>query len=735
METVKSLNRHQSNSHAHRILGVLLVSAIFWNTLAGAQEDSSQARSVSLMEEIVVTSQKKSVGESVQDIPVAMTAVSDSQLDSLNFRSLRDIAIISPNASLETNGNSRSHANFTIRGTGANSSIPSIEAAVGLFINGVYQGIPSGSVVENFDLQSVEILRGPQGTLFGRNVTGGAVIVETKRPSGERGGEIAASLETGLEYGVSAAYETSLSPGKVDARIALLYREDDGWFENDFDDSDFGASDAFIIRPTVRFTPSDSIEQTFIFEHGEGDGDGAPEQALNARGDFELNLNQPGFSDYEWTSLTSETNIDVAFGEGVITNVLGWREYEANFLADIDATGLSLFHAYNHVDQEQVSNELRYAGRFNNVDITLGGFFFSQDVALVEERNLFHPVLLRVVTIAGGGQQDHESLGLFAQAHWHLTDQLTLAFGLRYSSEEKEAQVVPLVPGGICSSVSKSCELSFATVDDDDDWNSVSPRLGVEYRLNEDTMLYATYSEATRSGGYNLRISGPADPGIFDQEEVANYELGIKADLSSRVRLNAAVFRTDQEDLQRSVLATIGTNITQTLTNAADARINGFEADLVVSLTDGVELMLNAGYADMEYTEVFYDLNADGLVNEVDEGLDSPRVSPWSGGATLLGYFDMPSGASLQARISYNYRDEAAANDANTAFYEERKDLSANVTYVFPGQNVELSVYGRNLTEYVPDTGAKLPVPPFPSGGFRAIGEGRSIGAAVKVSF
>jgi iron complex outermembrane receptor protein len=714
--------------------GIVLTSTVFSTSLS-AQEETGRER-VSMLEEIIVSAQKKSVAESVQDVPIAITALSGNQLDALNFRALDDIATISPNVTLDRNGNSRSHANFTIRGSGVNSSIPTVESAVGLFVNGVYQGIPAGSVLDNFDMGNIQILRGPQGTLFGRNVTGGAVLVETRRPSGETGGELKTSLETGLEYGVTAAYETSLSPGKVDARVAVYYRKDEGWFKNEFDGSDFGKAKTIFARPTFLFHLNDDIEETLIIEYGSSEGDGAAEQGYNLIGvgdGFQINLNERGHNDVNWTSLTSETTVNVAFGDGVITNVFGWRNYEQELGYDVDGSPFTVLHTDSYMDQEQFSNELRYAGNFEGFEVTVGAFYFTQDLFLVEGR-------LRsggAVYQGSGGEQSHDSFGVFSQIGWNLTDDLKLVTGLRYSSEKKDVKVVRRTTSGGCFIATKTCDFSTPGIlDENESWDSISPKLSLEYTLSDNVMFYATYSEATRSGGYNLRISTPLDPGVFDQEDVTNYELGMKSDLmDGRIRLNSAVFHTELDDLQRTVNAAVGNSIIQTITNGADAEIDGIEVDLTISVVEGMELMFNAGYIDMGYTDVFFDLNGDGVLDDKDKGLDTPRVSPWSAGLTALGYYNFDSGASLDGRISYSYRDAQAANDANKSEFSKRNDVAANITYTFPEANVELSIYGRNLLDHVPNSGAGQPIPPWPSGGFRSIGEGRSVGVSAKVYF
>ncbi len=744
MFSISSARRDSERSPAHALslrslrLGTALLTVSL--TLSGmavaqdADEEADREDSVAMMSTVTVTTQKKSVAEDIQSVPIAVTALTSAQLDALNFRSLEDVGIISPNATLDRNGNSKSLANFTIRGVGSNSSIVSIEPAVAVFMNGVYLGIPAGNVVDTYDLANVQILRGPQGTLFGRNVTGGAVLMETRRPSGETGGEVYVSYETGPEYSVAGAYETSLAPGVADLRVAGLYRKDEGWFTNEFDGEPFGEQETWFLRPTLSLSLGESVEQTFILDVGEEEGDGAAEQGFNLIGEgdgFMLNLNRVDPVKLEWTSLTSDTSINVGFGNGVITNIFGYRAYESSGATDIDASPALLFHSNSYIDQEQFSNELRYAGTFGDLDLTTGVFYFTQDVFLAEDRDPFI-----AGPQGGGGTQDHSSYGVFAQGTYALSDQLNLVAGLRYSYEEKSARIVRRQPGG-CDASEEFCDFSLITVDDSDSWNSLSPKLGLEYTPNEDVLLYATVSQATRSGGFNLRLASPIDPGKFDQETVTTYEIGSKGDyFDNRLRANLAIFHNEFDGLQRTVNQTITTDIIQTLTNAADAKSTGFDAEFIFVPVEGIELLANAGYVDMEYTEVFYDLSGDGVVDETDLALKTPRVSPWSYSFGILGYHELESGAQLRGQLIFSYRDPQAAQDRNDTYFDARNDLKANITYVFPSEQFEVSVYGRNLLNEPGNSGARGPLGgAFPSGGFSSLGEGTSVGVSLRARF
>lgn len=706
------------------------VSALTLSSVAFAQDEAADGGS--LIGDIIVTAQKKSVGERAQDVPIAMTALNDGQLEALNVRSLGDLNAISPNVTLDENGTVKGYANFTIRGSSQNSSVPSLEPGVGLFVDGVYQGVSAGSVSDNFDFSSVQILRGPQGTLFGRNVTGGAVLVETARPTDDFGGYAKASIETGPEYSVQGAINVPIVPGAVTARVAGYYREDDGWFTNQFDGSSLGKSRTFIVRPTIKIEAS-GVTQTFITEYGNVNGDGPPLQARNpifGPDPFVINVDDPGLTDRRWYSLTSETNIDVAFGDGTITNVLGYRNIKDLSRADIDASPSVLFIGNFRTDQHQISNELRYAGRFGIAEITTGIYYLNQDLVYVEARAPFI-----AGDRGGGGHQKQNSYGIFAQTSVHLNDQLTLIGGLRYSYEEKSAKIVRLTPG-VCVDIRQPCDFGISpTVDDKRHWDSFSPKLGIDYKITPDALVYASFSKAVRSGGFNVRLSDPLDPGTYNQEQLTAYEVGVKADLLDKaLRVNISAFQNDYDGLQRTVSKFIGTNILQTIDNSADARIKGLEIDITMQPSRELQVVMGAGYLHARYTDIRADLNGDTVIDQKDYDLRLARVPSWSVSAGAIYTHEFGSNATLRGQLFYSHRSDQAGQDNNTVIYPAYEDMRADITYTLPNRATSISVYGRNITDEARNTGSNGPIG-FPSGGFKDVSEGRSVGVEVRHNF
>ena len=735
----------------------------------------AQGATEALSDEIVVTATKR--GDVLaQDVAGALTAFSAEQLEALNFDDLQSLTYTMPNVQLEDIGTAPGVANFGIRGLGINSSIPSVDPTVGVFVDGVYYGINAGIVVDNFDLEAIEVLRGPQGVLFGRNVTGGAILIRTTDPSDEFEVNARIGVETGLEYTGDISVTGPLIPGGVlSYKLAVYNNHDDGWFENDFDGSQHGESDLDIYRLALRAQPTNALDMILRLEQGFGDSDGpaAQNHGLFARGSFDFAINNPGYASGDWEQAIFEANLDVPFGDGTITYVTGWRSYEGRSSSDIDATPVTAFHARAVNMQDQTSHELRYAGTFGPVELTTGLYQFEQSLLYIEERLLIGAPAVRV----GGGDGEFDTWGAFANADWHLNDELTLSLGVRYTEENKQARVsrvrgffdnldgANVVPGeGVVGGSIDGGFLNFSDDPFDLSWTDTSPRVGVQWEPNPDTNIYAFWARGFRSGGVNFRVTTfgstavPQPPTAFDAEEQTSIEVGWKQDFGPH-RLNLAVFHNEIDAMQRETNVPGTSGVQQVIVNAGTAIIQGAELEARFAVTNNFLITAQVGYTHGEYDTVTADL--DGLridcvtpslitdspaatIGACDLDQEIPRLAPWTYGVNFI--YDLPIwGGMLSSRIGYNHRDEAFYNDANTGRLAEADIFDANFTFTPHGQNWSLVLYGDNLTDEA-TWGGDTPLPdiapfggdgagPAPPPTFSPLNEGRVIGAELRLRY
>jgi len=716
-------------------------------------------------DEVIVTATKKAGGENVQDVPIAMTALGADQLNALQVRDISGLSFKMPNVALDDIGTARGTANFAIRGLGVNSSIPSIDPAVGVFVDGMYLGINGGVIFDTFDLESIEVLRGPQGVLFGKNVTGGAVLINTADPSFDFGVKAKVAVEsglrdTGINYYAMGSITGPIMGDKVAGKLAVYYNNDEGWFKSGFDGSNVGKADTFIIRPSLKFEPTPNSEIIAKFEYGESGGDGPVGQSHTNgsgvdgqivnfdRNSFRNSNNERGTTDAEWKNAIIESNFDVDFGDGTVTNIFAWREFNQFGISDIDSTPVSLFHAEFAIDQDQISNELRYSGTFDNVDLTTGLFYFKQNLAYDEVRNLLGlltPSGAPALTQHGGGMQEHKTFGVFANVDYHLNDRATVTAGVRYTDETKDAQITSLFRNlnSPCSVIGGTCVPDFPGTTGNGNFKSSnwSPTLGISGEVSDNTMVYANWKRAFRAGGYNFRVTSPATtPGPFGDERVDTFEIGMKKDWPGLARLNASVFKTSIRDMQRELnLPSTGSGVVQDIRNTANAEILGLEIDGQIIVSDNLLIDGSIGILNGSYKEILFDISGDGLVNATDLALDIPRLAPVTANIGVIYDHDLGDLGMLTARASYSHRGEAAYTDSNLGILNVANRIDASLALSMNDGRTRLSLYGKNLTNNVQhgnDTQLPSLLGPIPLGGtFAPLAKGRVVGLELQIDY
>jgi len=723
-------------------VGVAFLTCLPAIALAQDQDVASDSGRSVLLEEVTVTARKRD--ESAQDVPLSVTAYGAEQLEALKIRNLENLAVGMPNVALDDIGTFRGTASFSIRGLGINSSIPSIDPTVGVFVDGVYMGQNLGVILDMFDIQSIEVLRGPQGTLFGRNVTGGAVLINTKGPTEEFefSARVAVDGNPSGDGGLNKYAMASISGPMGDTfgyRLSVYQNTDDGWFVNLFNGEDFGEAETTIFRPVLSWQPNDDVEMILRWEHLESDGQGPAGQAHTngsgvpgsfanfERDSFDFSIDNDGFIDMENDRVTFEINWDVAFGDGTITNIFGWKEFSSTGELDVDAQPVWIFHAPFWNEQEQFSNELRFNGTFDKINLTTGIFWFTNEINYHERRNLLGIAtggVAPALTQDGGGDYEVDSQAFFASIDYQLNDDWTVNAGVRYTDEKKSADIASLVlnVNSTCNVVFGTCTFDFQ---DEESWNAWSGKLGAGYAISDSSRIYGHWTRAHRSGGYNLRNTAidtvNFGPGPFDQETVDNFEIGYKSELAGGGRLNAAIFLTEVADLQREInQSDPNSGIVQVIQNTADAQILGIEIDGSFPIGESVVLMASVGWIDASYEEVFFDLNDDGVIDDADRSLSLPRAAELTWNIGMNHVADFSNGGSLSSRINFSYRDDAVFTDNNLGTLLEQEILDIGFDYQTPEGRWVLSLYGRNLLGSVKHGGdSQLPnlLGPVPLGG------------------
>ena len=718
----------------HRLSG-FAVSALLASGYVHAQN---------VLEEVIVISSKQADNISTQDLPASVVTFNETALKQAFTVDLVDIGKMVSNAELNNVGTYASYPNFFIRGMGVNGSTRTNDPKVGIFMDGIYVGYNAGALASTFDVEAVEVLRGPQGSLLGRNVTGGAVLVKSKRPGDEFGFTVEAGVGNYSATEFNASIEGPLTDN-IFGKVAVIKLDRDGYFEDnnggsidtsiypagmpDTDTGDKVGMDLTIIRPMVRFEFTENFEATLIAEFLENNtgsansqnvahncapipgvdnrdivcGQGSRFLAQTTWGytppddKYSINHDLIGYTELETSSLVLDASWDL--GHGVITTIAGYREVEYNSSTDFDGTPFTIFHFNdNKEEQDQTSIEVRYSSTFSDrFNFVAGVNRFDQDYSIGERRNFF--ISLNAATYS---ETEHKTTGIFGEANVSVTDSLMLTVGGRWTKEEKKIDI----------GVLGSCELDFSSctnnASNEKDWSDFSPKVAATYHFNDDTMAYASWTRGFASGVFNARAATLDAVGPTDPESVDSFEVGFKTSfLGGRGLLNVAYFMADYEDLILFVnnpCDDCGASLINF--NAGEAEISGFEAEMQFQVTDSLRLDGSIGTVDPEFTNIkYFDANADGVVdgkdNELASSWDFQKVAELSYSVAATYEFEIMGGASMLGRVAYSWRDDYMTDLYNKPWLQQESFglLDASLTYTSPSEKIRVSVYGKNLSD------------------------------------
>lgn len=653
-----------------RFASGLSIAALAFAGAAHAQDAAQPPAQEGGLEEIVVTAQKQA--QNLQDVPISVTAITGETLEDQQVNNVADLSNSIPNVQINTFSNSPDTAVFTIRGVGVNDADPYVGTTVSVVIDGVVVGVNTAALLSLFDIDRVEVLRGPQGTLFGANTTGGVINVVTKQPTGEFGGDAQFVYGNYGQLEANAAINFPLGEN-LSGKISVLHNEMDGYFRNYADDKRIGRRNITSLRGYLKYAAGDydatvigeyvrsrNGSQTGIINAGPGDLFYVPGETTD---DFDfyrgLSDDQPDYNRRNTYSATLTQNLDSGIGQ--ITSITNYREYNSDLYSDDDATTLVLLQTRRQTEHQQFSQELRTLAEVTDTTrLIVGGYFFSQKYFLDQDGKLdgFLPGLGQPQT----QDQKNWSISGFAQVYQELTPALTLQAGIRYSHEKTEAVSTtansinpngpaqfddPIIPGSLIVASGKKS------------WDNVGYKVGLDYQASDDVLLYGYYARGFKSGGFTGRIVIAEDIGPFDPEYLDTFEVGFKADLLDRIlRVNFAAFLNKYKDMQvvQNITYPSGAN-SATIANAGRAETKGFELETTLVPIEGLRLSGALAYLDAKYEEYdtkVLDPTTGGLVPISFAGNSLMNSPKWN---AVLGFnYEAPVGpGTINASAQYTY--------------------------------------------------------------------------------
>lgn len=689
------------------------------------------------LEEVVVTAQKRE--QTLQDAPISIAAFNADALEQKGVSNINDLGTSVPNVKITRSPANTSAATIAIRGSATINPAITWEPTVGIYLDGVFIGKNVGGIFDIAELERVEMLRGPQGTLYGKNTVGGAVNLITSKPTGELGGKLrlgAGNYDLRTVYGTVdlPAFELG-GAGQIMAKLTGSVRKRDGLYDNVSDPvgnplanpvliDEFNNLDNQVGRYDILWDMTDRLSLRYTWDYS--DLDLAPSKnqltfldpndfvSINAllapyvteerdnrdsvsldQAKFERSksISQSLFADYDagtWGALG-----DVTLRYVGNTRTLSWDDD-----IDIDGSPLNLFTSARFIDYDQTSHELQMIGSTDRTNYVLGLYYFE------EESDVFNPISF----FGGFGAPtnnnrygfDNDSIAVFGQVDWRpaaavFQDRLTLTLGVRWTEETKDTYIDH--PNDV-DALGNPAPFSGQAEDTFDD---VSPTFIAAWDASDNVNLYGKVAKGWKAGGFNGEA--PFEAAFttpYDAEEILSYELGIKSRwLDNRLQVNGAWFYNDSTDMQMSIFVA-GSSAASIVQNAGEATIKGFEVELVALPMPNLELSASYGYLDTSYGE-FIDNGVD-----VKDQKDFPYAPQNS--AAFSAEYGVTAGSwgDLTARLDYEFVDrhvpyiEPSQNATSIikpyGLLNGRVTL-ANVPVGNDGQSLKFAFWGKNLLD------------------------------------
>lgn len=638
-----------------------------------ARDDVSAARAI---DSIVVTARRRE--ESIQDVPVAVSAFGEADLRELQARTLDSLQGAVPNTNIVQGRGSASSVNVFIRGVGQPDALQTFDPGVGIYVDDVYLSRIQGALFSMFDVQRIEVLRGPQGTLYGKNTAGGAIKIVTHDPSGDPRADVEIGVGDFGRLETKALASGSLGD-TVSASIAGLWTESDGYIKDPDTGREYNDDDSQAVRAKLVYRPSDGLSLTFGADYTRQRNEltlGNPEAPLTQ---FDLGLGmvvlRPAAPEkFDFKSRTSFTGdegqeldhwgvsmvVDYDLNERWgLKSITAHRGLDTSFFIDIDASEFELGDVLVELDQKQTSQELQFQyDNGNNVQAIFGLYYLDEEVpshqeAYADDFLAFNGAPLTFLRTVDD-DLENRSYAVFSHVTWQFATDWSLGAGLRYTDEKKDYARTTSTFSNL-----PALEGTFA-FEDSRSWDAWTPSLSLQKTFSEQLMGYGSVSRGFKSGGFNGRANGPGDVSTFDPEFVWTYELGLKASSpDGRMFGNFALFHSDYKDFQARVAEIVDPdapvpNFSFPVINAGELRIQGAEFEGGILLGRGTHLSTQIGYQDASYRE-FEDDRFAGADRTDDKVPFSPR---WTARFAAAHTIDLEGGASVTLGGDVSYRDD-----------------------------------------------------------------------------
>ena len=810
-----TLSFGRGKSSSFKLLALPAAVATLCASMGTMAQDQTQSSAA--LEEIIVTGTKRNIGQ--QDLPIAVSTITAAQLNKTFQNSVTELAQFAPNVTLTPQNGFNAIAGG-MRGTGFISILVTKDPSVGISVDDFAFNHVQSQFVEVFDIEQVEIFRGPQGTLFGKNTTAGAIAFTTIKP--DVGGEVSGNVE--VNFGRYDSNDSDLSKFKfalnvpltdtLAARLSVIRDYSDGYYSNTKpmggtftcfvcsdglfatpgnpstaeikstypttgDGTNLGGKDVLAGKLKFRWEPTDWYSADLMFEYLDDQSAtvATANETPNNEGYVWPIIGFPGIAD---VGITDPFNTGQSYTQTAVIDLKGGHKVDANgvYLNQVftigdyeikSITGMrdqdeilastytgeaytSLYDASRNSKREQFQQEFRVASQYDGPFNWVGGTaLYRDDVDFIVFGNLgffgplaatnFYDDKYEVQETT----QDRTTWAVYADGSFDVNDKLTLSAGLRYTEDKKDFERYNL--GTAANPVSNIISLdqfagpfvnplpesAFGNVQKNSEtWDAVTYRLVADYKINDNMMVYASFATGFVAGGFSETCGSEFSCSPYDSEENENFEIGLKSDLlDGTLRLNLAAFHTQYENLQRDTVVTIqdaaGNTFQETVSvNEGQSTAQGFEAEMQWAVSDNFRIDANLGYLDHTYDSYTPGINpadlglpAGNAINPDLSGLRVPFSPELTYGVAATYFQDLASGASITYNLNMHYQDDAETSPFPANFQgadaqgnpiivqkaftqmEDRTLLNGFITYNGADNGIEISVYGKNLTNEI----------------------------------
>jgi iron complex outermembrane receptor protein len=670
-----------------------------------------------VIEEITVTATKRP--ESMQDIPIAVSAFTGAMIEEAGVKDIRDIAGQTPGLSIKSRGDTE--ASVFIRGIGSQAPGIGADPAVGIYIDGLYAARGTNATAAFFDIERVEVVKGPQGTLFGRNASAGAISIITRKPEiGENYGSVLVGFGDEGQQKYEFIYNASLSDSFA-LRFGAKYDERDGLYKNAATGKELNGRENTNARIALLYDAGNAYSMNLSYEYIDSTSTAAFVTSAEAFADEVRMDDAPADQTLESSRINWTNNFD--FSDSLsLTSITGYYDHDVN-VTPVDADLVEFFVATFEEPQtaSMFSQEFRLNGSTKTLDWFVGASYVNEDLSFVNDLAYDEFVVAAIFGLddidAGGdicdgsldlgdgngpfpipvcispanerpsGEGNTESVAVYGDFTWHISDMWDLSGGVRYTNDDKTMAYNNPPTGGMLSGLDGQIfgSITPGVQNADASFSSTDPRVALNFHVTDGTMLYVSGAKGYKSGGLNRQFD-PVEQAVlpFDKEESTAYEFGVKSSLwGGRGQINAAVFRNDYTDYQLEELI----NLVPQVNNVGDAEITGLDMDFRFLLSQSFEFWGSFAYLDAEMVKA---------VDPTRVGKTMPQAPETSG--SLSGKWSLPvASGDFDLSATWTYSDSFFFDLANTLEQPSYTTIAARAAWANDTWGVAL--VGENLSD------------------------------------